>query len=97
MHLASGAFFLIASLAGERAARLWFRVFGIVYAALAVMGFLVGDGMIFGLIANNHYDSWGHAGLALAMLLIGFVLPKPIAALSSTGTVRESEREGAGR
>ncbi len=40
------------------------------------MGFKVGDGMIFNLISNNRNDAWGHAVLALIMLLIGFVTPK---------------------
>jgi hypothetical protein len=71
MHIASGAIFLIASILGAGAARQWFLVFGVVYAALVVVGFTVGDGMIFGVISNNRYDTWGHAVLALAMLLIG--------------------------
>jgi hypothetical protein len=80
-HLASGAIFIIASMSGARAARLWFQIFGIVYAAVAVMGFKVGDGMIFGLISNNRYDSWGHAVLALVLLAIGFAIPKQTAAV----------------
>ena len=76
MHIASGAIFLIASMSGARVARLWFQIFGIGYAALAVIGFKVGDGMIFGLISNNRNDSWGHAVLALVLLLIGFAIPK---------------------
>jgi hypothetical protein len=71
VHLASGATFLVASASEERAARLWFQVFGTAYAALAAMGFVVGDGMILGLISNNGYDSWGHALLALILLMIG--------------------------
>jgi hypothetical protein len=80
VHIASGAIFLIASMSGARAARLWFQIFGIVYAAVALMGFKVGDGMILGVISNNRYDSWGHAVLALVMLLIGFAIPKQTAA-----------------
>ena len=80
VHTASGAIFLIASMSGSRAARLWFQIFGTVYAAVAAMGFKVGDGMILGLISNNRYDSWGHAALALVLLLIGFAIPKQTAA-----------------
>jgi uncharacterized protein DUF4383 len=80
VHLASGAIFLVASVVAAGTARLWFQIFGIVYAAVAVMGFLVGDGMILNLISNNRNDTWGHAVLALVMLLIGFVTPKKIAA-----------------
>jgi hypothetical protein len=76
VHVASGAIFLLASTSGVGAARLWFQIFGIVYAAVAVMGFAVGDGMIFNLISNNRNDSWGHVVLALVMLLIGFAMPK---------------------
>ena len=76
LHIASGTNFLIASMFGARTARLWFLIFGTFYAAIAVMGFMIGDGMIFNLIANNRYDSWGHAVLALVMLLIGFATPK---------------------
>jgi hypothetical protein len=79
MHIASGAIFLIASMSGARAARLWFQTFGIGYAALAAMGFWVGDGMIFGLISNNRNDSWGHAALALILLLIGFATQRQTA------------------
>jgi hypothetical protein len=79
VHLASGAIFLIASMAGARFTRLWFQIFGILYGAAAAIGFKVGDGMIFGLISNNRYDSWGHAALALVMLLIGFAVPRSAA------------------
>jgi Domain of unknown function (DUF4383) len=76
--LLSGSIFLIASLFGSGPARLWLQIFGAFYAAITVMGFAVGNGMIFGLISNNQVDAWGHAGLALAMLLIGFAIPKQL-------------------
>ncbi len=72
LHIVSGAVFLIASTIGAGITRLWFQVFGSVYAAMAIWGLYVGDGMICGVISNNRYDAWGHAGLAFAMLLIGF-------------------------
>jgi hypothetical protein len=84
VHIASGAIFLIASLMGAGAARLWFQIFGTVYGGVAVMGFIVGDGMIFGLISNNQYDAWGHAALALVMLLIGFATSKKTTAAATT-------------
>jgi Domain of unknown function (DUF4383) len=85
LHIVSGAIFLIASMIGASAARLWFEIFGLVYAGMAAWGFQVGDGIICGMISNNRYDSWGHAALALAMLLIGFALPKQS---STSGRVR---------
>ena len=76
MHIISGVVFLVASMLGERPARLWFQIFGAFYAMLAIIGFKVGEGLIFGLIMNSPFDSWGHAGLALIMLPIGFIAPK---------------------
>ena len=76
VHIASGVVFLLASMAGAGAASLWFKIFGLVYALVAVMGFVVKDGMIFGLISNNVNDTWLHVVLAAAMLLIGFAVPK---------------------
>ena len=73
LHIVSGIMFLIASMIGASVARLWFQIFGLVYAGMAVWGFWVGKGLICGMISNNQYDSWGHAALALAMLVIGFV------------------------
>src|SRR5256886_10682539 len=79
VHIASGAIFLIASMSGAGAARLWFQIFGLVYAVVAVMGFVVGDGMIFNLISNNQNDTWLHVALAVVMLAIGFGTPKQAA------------------
>lgn len=73
VHIASGAIFLFASMAGAAAARLWFKIFGLVYAVVAIMGFIVGHGMIFNLISNNVADTWLHVGLAVVMLFFGFV------------------------
>ena len=76
LHIASGTMFLIASMLGPSPARLWFWLFGAFYAALAAIGVAVGHGLIFGLIMNSPFDSWGHAALALIMLLIAFATPK---------------------
>lgn len=75
LHVASGVIFIVASLSGSGVARLWFQLFGLAYAAVAAWGFQVGDGMICGVISNNRYDSWGHAALALMMLVIAVAVP----------------------
>jgi len=46
------------------------------------MGFEVGEGLICGVISNNQYDAWGHAVLALGMLLVGFFPRRATAATS---------------
>ena len=72
VHLASGVVFLLCGLAGAGPSRMFFKIFGAVYALVAVLGFVKGDAMIFGM-ANNTADTWLHVVLAAAMLFLGFV------------------------
>jgi hypothetical protein len=55
------------------ASRIYFRVFGVIYGLVAVMGFMVGDGMLLGLISNNTADTWLHVAIAAVSLLFGFM------------------------
>lgn len=74
VHLASGVVALLCGMAGVGASRLYFRIFGLVYAAVAIMGFLnPGDTMLLGLISNNTADTWLHVGIAAVSLLLGFM------------------------
>ena len=72
VHLASGAVFLLCGMAGAGASRTFFRIFGIVYAIVAILGFMNGDKPLLGLISSNMADTWLHVGLAAVMLIIGF-------------------------
>ena len=72
VHIVSGAIFLFASMSGAGAARLWFQIFGVVYAIVAILGFMTPNGLLLGLISNNPADTWLHVVLAVAMLGIGF-------------------------
>jgi uncharacterized protein DUF4383 len=74
VHLASGAIFLLCGLAGAGASRTFFKIFGIVYLLVAILGYMNGDKPILGMIANNMNDVWLHVGLAVVMLLLGFVV-----------------------
>jgi hypothetical protein len=76
VHIASGVVFLLASMSGAGAARLWFQIFGVIYAIVAILGFMTPNGMLLGLISNNPADTWLHVVLAVAMLAIGFGTPK---------------------
>ena len=73
VHIASGVIFLIAGMAGAGASRMWFRIFGIIYAIVAILGFMTPNGLLLGLITNNPADTWIHVILAVAMLFFGFV------------------------
>jgi uncharacterized protein DUF4383 len=55
-------------------ARTYFRVFGVVYALVAVLGFYVGNGMLLGLISNNMPDTWLHVAIAVVALALGFAV-----------------------
>jgi hypothetical protein len=72
VHIASGIVFLLCGMAGAGPARLFFKIFGLVYAVVAILGFMKGEGMLLGLISNNVADTWLHVVLAAAMLFLGF-------------------------
>jgi hypothetical protein len=74
VHIASGIIFLIAGMASAGASRLWFRIFGLIYALVAILGFMTPNGMLLGMISNNMADTWLHVILAVAMLFLGFVV-----------------------
>lgn len=80
VHLLSGAVALWAGLTSTAYARTYFRVFGLVYALVAVLGFVVKDGMLLGLISNNMADTWLHVAIAVAALALGFLVKDEAAA-----------------
>src|ERR1041385_3035443 len=54
VHLLSGVVALFCGMSSIGASRMYFKIFGLVYAAVAVLGFLnPGDTMLLGLISNN--------------------------------------------
>src|SRR3954466_6893859 len=74
VHLLSGVAALICGMMGAGASRMYFRIFGLVYAAVAVMGFLnPGDTMLLGLISNNMATTWLHVAIAAVSLILGFM------------------------
>src|SRR5204862_4255247 len=76
VHIVSGAIFLFASMSGAGAARLWFQIFGAIYAIVAILGFMNPNGPLLGMISNNPNDTYLHVVLAVAMLAICFLSPK---------------------
>lgn len=73
VHLASGAVFLLCGLAGAGPSRAFFKIFGIVYAVVAIWGFVAGDGNTLFVVSNNAAVTWLHVVLAAAMLYLGFL------------------------
>lgn len=74
VHLLTGILALVCGLTSGFASKMFFIIFGIVYAIVAVLGFMIGQGMVFDLIAVNHADNWLHAAIAAVSLYFGFFL-----------------------
>src|SRR5262249_25677537 len=72
VHLLTGVIALWTGATGLEAAKRFFQVFGVIYAAVAILGFIYGDAPIFGLIANNLGDTWLHVAVAILSLYLGF-------------------------
>src|SRR6476620_1201530 len=72
VHIASGVVFLLCGMAGAGPSRTFFKIFGLVYALVAILGFVQGDTNLLGMIANNRAYVWLHVGLAVVMLYLGF-------------------------
>lgn len=73
VHILSGIAALIAAGMGYHASRNYFRIFGVVYGLVAVLGFVQGEEPVLGILANNMADTWLHVGIALVSLALGFV------------------------
>src|SRR5438105_2647173 len=72
VHLASGFIAILSGLSSGFAAKMFFIIFGVVYAFIAFFGFIQGPGMLFDMIAINTADNFLHTGIAAFCLLIGF-------------------------
>jgi len=73
VHLLSGVVAVVAGLSGGSAPLWFFRVFGIIYGLVAILGFMGGSEPVLGMIANNRADVWLHALLSLVSLILGFL------------------------
>jgi len=80
IHLVSGLAALAAAW-GLYSSRLYFKVFGAVYAVVTVLGFL-GSGSVLGLIMVNTADNLLHLVIAAAALYIGFGMKSSPAPMS---------------
>jgi hypothetical protein len=75
VHLLSGAVALFCGMTSIGASRNYFRIFGIVYGAVAVLGLMhMGEHTkLLGLISNNDADTYLHIGIAAVSLILGFM------------------------
>lgn len=71
VHLLSGVAALVASQRRDWS-RLFFKIIGVVYALVTILGFLVGTGSILGLVHVNPADNFLHLVFTFAFLYLGF-------------------------
>ncbi len=72
IHILSGSAALLAA-SDDKYAQLYFRVFGAVYAVVALVGWIQSD-TVLGLIDVNTADNLLHTVLAIAILGVGFAV-----------------------
>ena len=80
VHILTGVIALAIALASPANMSMFFKIFGVVYALVAVLGFFAGDQPLLGIIAHNTADMWLHVLIAAATLWIGFGMKEPVVA-----------------
>ena len=71
VHLLSGVIAVWTALSSAKAAQMYFRIFGIVYAIVTVIGFIQGDSFL-GMMATNTADNILHLVIAVVALWLGY-------------------------
>ena len=51
---------------------MWFQIFGVIYAIIAIWGFAVDTGNRLWVVSKNPVDTWLDVVLAVVMLFLGF-------------------------
>lgn len=72
LHILSGIPALIVTRVSRSASRLYFQVIGILYAILALLGFIYGGQEILGIFSSNRPDTWFHVIIAIAALVLAY-------------------------
>ncbi|MEO8485476.1 MAG: DUF4383 domain-containing protein [Betaproteobacteria bacterium] len=72
VHVATGVVALVLAFASPGNLSMFFKVFGIVYGLVAVLGMFAGEQPLLGIIAHNMADMWLHVAIAAFSLWVGF-------------------------
>lgn len=72
IHVLTGVVAILCGAVGGCAPRLFFKIFGVIYALVAILGFYYGEQPILGIIANNMADNLFHVIVAAFALYLGF-------------------------
>ncbi len=77
IHLITGIIALICGFTSRKSSRLFFQIFGVIYAIVALLGIYYVDRPILGFIANNVADVILHIVIAVIALYLGFGYSSP--------------------
>lgn len=90
VHIATGVIAIVCGAASEKASRLFFQIFGVIYATLAALGFFYDDQPLLGIVSNNRANSVLHVVRAVVALYLGFAMKSTeTPATSRNPTTRE--------
>lgn len=73
IHLITGLLAILASV--QNFSKLFFQVFGVLYAIVTIVGFWKG-GDFFGIMHMNPYDNYLHLGITIVTLYFGFLFKR---------------------
>lgn len=71
-HLVSGVLAIFSTFTRTIIMKLYFQIFGILYAILAILGFIYKEETIFGYLSSNTPDTWFHVVIAIPCLILGY-------------------------
>lgn len=83
IHLLTGVLAIVAAMGAGTYVRLYFQVFGVVYALVALVGLVQGS-TVLGLIGVNMADNVLHIALAAILLYAGFFMKQGASAPMNT-------------
>lgn len=75
IHLVFGIVALWVSVC-PKASQIYFRIVGIIYVILALLGFWYGEEPVAGIVSNNPAVAWLHLGVGILALILGFCTHK---------------------
>ena len=78
VHTLTGAAALAVGYRSEAASQLYFKIFGIVYALVALLGFVYGNSPLLGIMAHNMIDAVFHLLIAATALYLGFAARRQV-------------------
>lgn len=71
-YIISGGIALLCGISGSIASKIYFIIFGIIFLIVAILGFMVGEGMVLNLLPVNQADNILNIVIAVISLYFGF-------------------------